>query len=146
MFWSLIFFVIRISIFRFLPEHDFSFRHYSAFYMVKWTPSQGQFSPKLRCASFCLLTELFMLPFGQLPLPTIVKEDVLQYQDLDIDQVKLISHLLPNPANRQGMRNLKISPVGRNDKKAQFVTMIVQGISKAFPLPSILICMLLLSN
>ena len=35
----------------------------------KWTPSQGQFSPKLRCASFCLLTELFMLPFGQLPLP-----------------------------------------------------------------------------
>jgi len=24
---------------------------------VKWTPSQGQFSPKLRCASFCRLTE-----------------------------------------------------------------------------------------
>ena len=36
---------------------------------MKWSPSQGQFSPKLRCASFCLLTELFMLPFGQLPLP-----------------------------------------------------------------------------
>jgi len=86
-----------------------------------------------------------MLPFGQLLLPTIVK-DVPQNQDLDIDQAKLISHLLPNPANRQGMRNLKISPVGRNDKKAQFVTMTVQGISKALPLQSILICMLLLSN
>jgi hypothetical protein len=24
---------------------------------MKWTPSQGQFSPKLRCASFCRLTE-----------------------------------------------------------------------------------------
>ena len=36
---------------------------------MKWTPSQGQFSPKLRCASFCLLAELFMLPFWQLPLP-----------------------------------------------------------------------------
>jgi len=24
---------------------------------LKWTPSQGQFSPKLRCASFCRLTE-----------------------------------------------------------------------------------------
>jgi hypothetical protein len=37
-------------------------------FKVKWTPSQGQFSPKLRCASFCILTELFMLPFGQLSL------------------------------------------------------------------------------
>ena len=36
---------------------------------VKWTPSQGQFSPELRCVSFCLLTKLFMLPFEQLPLP-----------------------------------------------------------------------------
>ena len=36
---------------------------------LKWTPSQGQFLPKLRCASFCLLIELFMLPFGQLSLP-----------------------------------------------------------------------------
>jgi hypothetical protein len=43
-------------------------------YPLKWTPSQGQLSPKLRCASFCLLTELFMLPFGQLPLPNIPQQ------------------------------------------------------------------------
>ena len=36
---------------------------------VLWTPSQGQFSPKLRCVSFCFLTQLFMLPFEQLPSP-----------------------------------------------------------------------------
>jgi len=36
---------------------------------VKWTPSQGQFFSKLRCASFCFLIKLFMLPFEQLSLP-----------------------------------------------------------------------------
>jgi len=37
---------------------------------MKWTPSQGQFSLKLSCTSFCFLIKLFMLPFGgQLPLP-----------------------------------------------------------------------------
>jgi len=36
---------------------------------VLWTPSQGQFSPKLRCVSFCFLTQLFMLPFEQFPSP-----------------------------------------------------------------------------
>ena len=41
---------------------------------LQWTPSQGQLSPKLRCDSFCLLTELFMLPFGQLPLPNIPQQ------------------------------------------------------------------------